>query len=216
MIAVVDYGSGNLHSVTKAFEAIGAEVRIASSAGDLEEAERIVLPGVGSFAEGMRNLRRSGLVEALSEQVLVRRKPFLGICLGMQMLSEEGNEDGVHAGLGWIRGRVVAMTPADRGLKIPHMGWNDVTPSGNAREFFAGLPAKTAFYFAHSYHLIDAEPANVAATTDYGGPVVAAVRKDNIFATQFHPEKSQHIGLLMLRNFAHWKPAARPAGGVSA
>ena len=216
MIAVVDYGSGNLHSVTKAFEAVGAEAGVASTAEELARAERIVLPGVGSFAEGVRSLRRSGLVEALAEQVLVRRKPFLGICLGMQMLSEEGSEDGVHAGLGWIAGRVVAMKPSDRALKIPHMGWNDVAPAAGGREFFAGLPAKTAFYFAHSYHLEGAEPGSVAATTDYGGPVVAAVRKDNIFATQFHPEKSQHLGLLMLRNFANWKPAARPAGGVSA
>lgn len=216
MIAVVDYGSGNLHSVAKAFEAIGAEVRIASVPADLERAERIVLPGVGSFAEGMGSLRASGLVAALTEQVLERRKPFLGVCLGMQMLADEGSEDGVHAGLGWIHGRVVPLKPSDPSLKIPHMGWNEVAPAAAAKELFAGLPGKASFYFAHSYRFDCAENVAVAATVEYGDPLVAAVLKGNIFATQFHPEKSQHLGLLLLRNFLKWQPTVHAGGGVSA
>jgi glutamine amidotransferase len=216
MIAVVDYGSGNLHSVAKAFETIGADVRVASAPAHLEDAERVVLPGVGSFAEGMRNLKASGLLAALTEQVLERRKPFLGVCLGMQMLATEGSEEGVHAGLGWIKGRVVPLKPSDPSLKIPHMGWNEVARADSAKDLFAGLPAKPAFYFAHSYRFECAEPAAVAATAGYGGEIVAAVRKDNVFAVQFHPEKSQHLGLMLLRNFLQWKPAAKAAGGVTA
>lgn len=216
MIAVVDYGSGNLRSVAKAFEAIGADVKVTSLSADLASADRIVLPGVGSFAEGMRHLRERGLIEALSHEVLNNRKPFLGICLGMQMLAEEGSEDGVHPGLGWVAGRVVPLAPSAPGLKVPHMGWNDVSKPPVPSELFARLPAKPVFYFAHSYRFEAADPAHVASSSDYGGPFSAAVLKDNVFATQFHPEKSQQNGLQLLRNFVGWKPAAAPAGGVSA
>lgn len=215
MIAVVDYGSGNLRSVAKAFEAVGADVKVTGDPADLTAAERIVLPGVGSFAEGMRNLRARGLVDALGREVLGRGKPFLGICLGMQMLADEGSEDGVHPGLGWIPGRVVPI-PAAAGFKVPHMGWNEVTRPAPASDLFSRLPAKPTFYFAHSFRFEASDPALVASTADYGGAFTAALLKGNIFATQFHPEKSQQNGLLLLRNFLAWAPSAASAGGVSA
>ncbi len=216
MIAVVDYGSGNLRSVAKAFEAIGADVKVTGTPADLALAERIVLPGVGSFAEGMRNLRERGLVPALEREVVANRKPFLGICLGMQMLAEEGSEDGVHRGLGWVPGRVVPMPKSPPTLKVPHMGWNEVSRPAFAPELFARLPTKPTFYFAHSYRFEVADPRFVACLCEYGGEFAAAVLKGNIFAAQFHPEKSQQNGLTLLRNFLSWKPSVAAEGGVSA
>lgn len=216
MIVVVDYGSGNLRSVAKAFEAIGAEVKVTGLPADLADAERIVLPGVGSFAEGMRNLRERGLIEALGHEVLAKRKPFLGICLGMQMLAEEGSEDGVHRGLGWLPGRVIPMAVPHSSLKVPHMGWNEITRPAGPAALFARLPAKPTFYFAHSYRFEASDPRVVAATSDYGGNFTAAVLKGNIFASQFHPEKSQQNGLTLLKNFVAWQPSVASAGGVSA
>lgn len=205
MIVVVDYGMGNLHSVAKAFEAIGGSVVISGKPEDLRRAERIVLPGVGAFADGIKNLGKAGLLEVLKDEA-AKGKPLLGICLGMQMLAEEGSENGAHQGLGLIEGRVVALKPADAQLKIPHMGWNNIAPGAGSVSFFKGMSASPTFYFAHTYYMECAKPETVAATCDYGGVFTAAIQKGNIFATQFHPEKSQQNGLRLLRHFVSWKP----------
>lgn len=204
LTAVVDYGMGNLHSVRHALEAAGAHVEVTSRPDTLEAADRIVLPGVGAFAECVENLRASGMVEALEEQVLKNGKPLLGICLGLQVLAREGHEMQVHQGLNWLPASVRKLDPG-RGLKVPHVGWNDVTPCG-AHPLFHGFRPAPTFYFLHSYALVPDDPALVAATTDYGGRVTAAIARDNIFATQFHPEKSQENGQRLLRNFLAWKP----------
>ncbi|MBI4347020.1 MAG: imidazole glycerol phosphate synthase subunit HisH [Elusimicrobia bacterium] len=209
MIVVVDYGMGNLRSVAKAFEAMAAEVLVSADPADLARAERIVLPGVGAFCDGIRNVERAGWPEALRREVLEGGKPFLGICLGMQMLAEEGREHGTAAGLGWVKGTVDALRAP--GLKIPHMGWNAVSLSQKEHPLFAGLGASPIFYFAHSFVLHGAEPAAVAATCDYGGPFTAAVAAGNVAAVQFHPEKSQDAGLRLLRNFMSWTPERRPS-----
>lgn len=198
MIAVVDYGMGNLRSVAKALEAIGEEPRITSAAADLRAASHIVLPGVGAFGQCAANLRATGLVEVLTEEVRGRGKPFLGICVGMQLLVERSEEGGEDAGLGWFAGVVRRFDGApDR--KVPHMGWNDVAADADA-PMFKGLRHRV-FYFVHSYFVELAQPSLVAATCDYGGPFAAAVTAGNIWAVQFHPEKSQQNGLKLLRNF---------------
>jgi len=205
MIALVDYGMGNLHSVQSAFEATGAEVTLARRPEDLEAADRIVLPGVGAFAECLGSLRASGLVDALTEQVIERRKPFLGICVGLQVLARTGEEGGETAGLGWLPGVVRRLDSGDLGLKVPHVGWNEVTPKPGV-SMFAGLRSSPTFYFVHSYHLVPDDPSMVAATADYGVPITAALQYRNMFATQFHPEKSQQNGLRVLENFLEWTP----------
>lgn len=205
MIALVDYGMGNLHSVQSAFEAAGVDVTLARRPEDLETAERIVLPGVGAFAECLGSLHASGLVAALGEQVMVRRKPFLGICVGLQVLATTGEEGGTTAGLGWLPGVVRRLDVGEAGLKVPHVGWNEVAPSGEVA-MFAGLRPAPTFYFVHSYHLVPDDPSMIAATADYGSPITAAVQHRNIFATQFHPEKSQQNGLRLLENFLGWQP----------
>lgn len=199
-VAVVDYGMGNLHSVSKALETAGADVLISDNPRDIEQAERIVLPGVGSFAQGIRHLFDLNLVDMLNEQVLVKKKPFLGICLGMQLAAKTGEEHGLHNGLGWVDAKVVRFNFRDKEFKVPHLGWNDVefikeTP------LFKGLKSPTTFYFVHSYHFV---PNGQGATTglcDYGGRFVASVCLDNIYLVQFHPEKSQGDGLKVLENF---------------
>lgn len=214
-VAIVDYGSGNLRSAAKAFERAAAEaglplcVRVTDDAAEIRAAERIVLPGVGAFGDCRTGLMaRRGLAEALTEAVLGEKKPFLGICVGMQLLATEGHEHGTHPGLGWIPGEVSRLAEGP-GLKIPHMGWNSLalTASGAAHPVFRGLPADAQVYFVHSYALAPADAADVLATTDYGGPVTAAVGRGNIVGTQFHPEKSQAVGLAVIRNFLTWMPA---------
>ena len=198
MIAVVDYGMGNLRSVAKALEAIGEEPRITSSAADLRAATHIVLPGVGAFGQCAANLRATGLVDALTEEVRGRGKSFLGICVGMQLLVERSEEGGDQAGLGWFPGTVRRFEPApDR--KVPHMGWNDVAADETA-PMFTGIRHRV-FYFVHSYFVEFAQPLPWAATCDYGCSFPAAVAAGNIWAVQFHPEKSQQNGLKLLRNF---------------
>ena len=204
MITVVDYGVGNLRSVAKALEAVGAEVRVSSRAEDLRQAERLVLPGVGAFAPGMANLKAAGLVDVLTEEVRDRGKPLLAICLGQQLLARESEEDGLHAGLGWLPGRVVEFDLRGTSLKVPHMGWNEVLPQEES-PFFEGLGPASNFYFVHSYHVVCDDPQMVVATARYGITFTAALRHENIFATQFHPEKSQENGLRLLRNFVAWK-----------
>jgi len=200
MIAVIDYGMGNLHSVSKALEAVGADVSITSDAAVLKEAEKIVLPGVGSFGQGMKHLRDSRLVEALNEEVIEKKKPFLGICLGMQLAAKSGEEQGLNVGLGWLDASVIALNAPSRDVKIPHMGWNDVDFIGEP-PLFKGLKSPTTFYFVHSYHLVPRDLSGVTGLCEHGMPFVASVSQDNIHLVQFHPEKSQRKGLTVLENF---------------
>jgi glutamine amidotransferase len=204
MIAIVDYGMGNLRSVLNAFEVINAPARLTTAAADLREAHAIVVPGVGAFGDGMRNLTALGIVEALAEEVLVRKKPYLGICLGLQFLAREGREHGVTGGLGWLGGVVRRLAPADAACKVPHMGWNDVTVVRDS-ELFRDVDDRPVFYFLHGFQLDPAGESSaesaVVATTQHGERVTAAVQRDNVFGVQFHPEKSQEAGLQVLRNF---------------
>jgi glutamine amidotransferase len=214
-VAIVDYGSGNLRSAEKAFERAareaGLDIAIAVTADPavVARAERVVLPGVGAFADCRAGLDAvPGMVEALREAVEVRGTPFLGICVGMQLMAERGLEYVTSEGLGWIPGDVVRIEPSDPALKVPHMGWNTLTLVRD-HPVFAGIetgPAGLHAYFVHSYHLAATDPATVVATTDYGGPVTAVVARDNLVGTQFHPEKSQHLGLALISNFLKWRP----------
>ena len=212
LVALIDYGSGNLRSAEKALARAAAERRtghdIAVTADPelAATADRIVLPGVGAFADCMAGLKAlPGMVAALGEAVLKRGTPFLGICVGMQLLARVGREFGDHSGLGWIEGDVVRMTPSDLALKIPHMGWNELVFQ-RPHPIFAGLENGTHAYFVHSYVIRPADPEHILATTDYGGPFAAAVGLRNIAGTQFHPEKSQGAGLHILGNFLEWNP----------
>jgi glutamine amidotransferase len=198
MIAVVDYGMGNLRSVAKSLEAIGQDVCVTTSARDLRDATHIVLPGVGSFDRCADNLRASGLVDALHEEVQHRKKPFLGICVGMQLLAERGDEGSGASGLGWIKGRVQRL-PDDSGVKVPHVGWNDIAVDPGD-PLFQGV-RHPVFYFVHSYFLTCAASGVVTSTCDYGVEFAATVSSDNIVGVQFHPEKSQQNGLRFLQNF---------------
>ena len=209
MVVVVDYGICNVRSVVKALELVGATVRVSSAPRDLDEAERIVLPGVGAFEHGMTNLAARGLIEPLADQVLGKGKPFLGICLGMQLLARTSHEFGVHEGLGWLPATVKAFAleaegSKGRGLKVPHIGWTEVSLD-RASPLFAGVSKAPSFYFVHSYHMVCDSTDLVAASAEYGVRFTAAVQRDNIFATQFHPEKSQDDGLRLLENFLQWQ-----------
>jgi imidazole glycerol-phosphate synthase subunit HisH len=206
ILALVDYGAGNLHSVRSALGAAGAEGVVVTADPDVvRAADRIVLPGVGAFGACAAGLRAiPGLVEAMQERVLVGAAPFLGICVGMQLLGTRGLEHGVTPGLGWIAGEVRAIEVTDPAIKIPHMGWNDVVslPHRDGAELIAPGEA----YFLHSYHLVPDDGHHVAAVTDHGGGLVAAVARDNILGVQFHPEKSQSYGLELLARFLDWTP----------
>ncbi|CAN5234553.1 imidazole glycerol phosphate synthase subunit HisH [soil metagenome] len=203
MIALIDYGAGNLHSVHNALNKAGAVDAVITADPDaVARADRIVLPGVGAFRACRDALVRiDGMVDAMRDAVLGRGVPFLGVCVGMQLLADAGEEFGRHEGLGWIPGTVRIIEPADAAIKVPHMGWNDVVP---ARPH--ALLERGEAYFLHSYHFDAADPADVAATTDHGGPLVAAVARDTIMGVQFHPEKSQSYGLSFLSRFLEWKP----------
>lgn len=202
-LALIDYGAGNLHSVDNALRKAGADdVIITSDPHAVRRADRIVLPGVGAFRACRDALVAiPGMVEAMNEAVRVRAVPFLGVCVGMQLLADAGEEFGRHEGLGWIGGTVRLIEPADPAIKVPHMGWNDValtTPSP--------LLEPGEAYFLHSYHFDVASPADIAAVTDHGGPLVAAVARDTVIGCQFHPEKSQGYGLSFLSRFLEWRP----------
>ncbi|MDB5736051.1 MAG: Imidazole glycerol phosphate synthase subunit HisH [Alphaproteobacteria bacterium] len=207
--ALIDYGSGNLASAAKALaRAANGKSDIVTTADPqvVLDAERIVLPGVGAFADCMRGLNAvPGMVEALREKVLKEGAPFLGICVGMQLLATVGVEFGRHAGLGWIAGEVVKITPDDKSLKIPHMGWNEIRKA-QSHPLLEGIPDKAHAYFVHSFQLKPVLPDDLIATTDYGGPLTAMVGNENIAGTQFHPEKSQAIGIKLLENFLNWRP----------
>ena len=204
MLTIVDYGMGNLNSVAKAFENLRAEITVSSLASDLERADRIVLPGVGAFAKGMKNLNDLSLIEPLRQHVCEAGKPFLGLCLGMQLLAEDSYELGHHQGLGWLPATVKPVE-ASGDFKSIHIGWNDVSPRGNC-PLFAGLGAEPNFYFVHGYHVVCDDEDLIAGTTEYGYEFVSAVQKGNILGVQFHPEKSQETGLALLRNFLRWEP----------
>jgi len=214
-VAIIDYGSGNLHSAAKAFERAAREggselaIKVTARPEDVADADRIVLPGVGAFADCKRGLEEvPGMIDALEEAVQERGKPFLGICVGLQLMAERGLEHGVTPGLGWIKGEVRAIAPSDPDLKVPHMGWNTLRVV-RANPLLEGVPTGEGglhAYFVHSYHLVPEEKADLVASTDYGGPITAFVAKDNMAGTQFHPEKSQKLGLVLIANFLRWKP----------
>ena len=214
-VTIIDYGSGNLHSALKAFERAAresgsdAEIVLTSDPDAVAAADRVVLPGVGAFADCYQGLHRvAGMRDALELAVRQKGRPFLGICVGMQLMASRGLEYGVHEGLGWIDGEVDAIRPTDPALKIPHMGWNTL----NLRrphpllEGIATGPDGLHAYFVHSYHLTPANSADLVAVTDYCGPVTAMVARDNLAGTQFHPEKSQRLGLALIANFLSWRP----------
>jgi len=212
LVALIDYGSGNLRSAEKALARAAAErgtghtIVVTADPEVAAKAERIVLPGVGAFADCMAGLKAlPGMVEALSDAVLARGIPFLGICVGMQLLASFGREFGDHPGLGWIEGDVVRMTPSDPMLKIPHMGWNELSFAA-PHPLFAGIEQGAHVYFVHSYVIRPTDRAHVLASCDYGGPFAAAIGRGNIVGTQFHPEKSQATGLTILGNFLEWRP----------
>jgi len=209
-VALIDYGSGNLASAAKALAkaagGTGYEIVTTADPTAVKAAERIVLPGVGAFADCMRGLSSiPGMVPMLREKVLKEGAPFLGICVGMQLLATVGREFGDHAGLGWIAGEVVKIKPADTALKIPHMGWNELKIV-QRHKLLDGIESGAHAYFVHSYHFVPALPDDLIATTDYGGTLTAVVGNENIAGTQFHPEKSQATGLKLLSNFLKWRP----------
>lgn len=203
--ALIDYGAGNLRSVANALAAAGGTGVVVTADPDrVRRADRIVLPGVGAFRACIEALGAvPGLIEAMTERVEAGA-PFLGICVGMQLLAERGVEFGITPGLGWIAGEVRRIDAADPGIKVPHMGWNDVVPANTTGA--AGLVAPGEAYFLHSFHFAVAEPAAIAATTDHGGALVAAVAKDTVLGVQFHPEKSQGYGIALLDRFLAWRP----------
>jgi imidazole glycerol-phosphate synthase subunit HisH len=214
-VVIIDYGSGNLHSAAKAFERAAresgsnSEIIVSASVADLASADRIVLPGVGAYSDCKRGLDSvPGLLATLDDVVRKKARPFLGICVGMQLMSERGLEHGVTHGLGWIKGDVTAIQPHDPALKIPHMGWNTLTVAmpHALLDGIATGPHGLHAYFVHSYHLAARERRVIVAETDYGGPVTAMIADGNIAGTQFHPEKSQKLGLKLLANFLTWSP----------
>ncbi len=202
MIAIIDYGMGNLQSIRNAFEVLGAEVFVTNDPNDLERATAIILPGVGAFRDGMRNLREKGFIPILQEQIIEQKKPYLGICLGMQFLAKRSHEHGLYEGLGWIDGEVTLIKPEKGGYKVPHVGWNEVQFKRKC-SLFNDLGEKETFYFVHSYSLVPTidEQNIVLGTTWHGTEIVASIQKGNIFGVQFHPEKSQGAGLKILENF---------------
>ena len=214
-VAIIDYGSGNLRSATKAFEraareaGIEAQIDLTADADRVRTADRIVLPGVGAYADCAAGLRAvPGMWEAVEEVAIAKARPFLGICVGMQLMSERGLEKTITNGFGWISGDVKEITPTDPALKIPQIGWNTIELR-REHPLFAGIPTGPTglhAYFVHSYHLDARKPDEVLAEADYGGPVTATVARDNLVGTQFHPEKSQALGLALITNFLKWRP----------
>ena len=207
-LAIINYGSGNLHSVNKSFEAANKnlqepyDIQVTNDPKVVSNADKIVLPGVGAFADCKKSIFDiQGMYDSLEESVLNKKIPFMGICVGMQLLAEKAEEFGMHEGFGWIPGSVVKITEAE-GYKIPHMGWNEV--DFNENPLFLGLEQKTNFYFVHSYYFETANSEDTAATTNYPNVITAAVKKENIFGTQFHPEKSHNSGQVILTNFLKW------------
>lgn len=199
-VAVIEYGMGNVDSVFRAVEECGGKPFVASAATEINEADAIILPGVGAFGDGIRKIREQRLDEIMAERVLDRGIPFLGICLGMQLLAEKGHEFGEHRGLNWIRGEVVRLQPDTPGVRIPHVGWNEVHAQADS-PLLRGIAPGRDFYFVHSYHFVCGRAENRLASTPYCGGFVSVIGEKNIFGVQFHPEKSQRAGFQVLRNF---------------
>jgi glutamine amidotransferase len=204
MVGIVDYGMGNIRSVFNAVEMSGGNVEICGSPEELADKDRIILPGVGAFKDCSAALRELGFAEALNRLVLSERKPILGICLGMQVMARKSYEGGEFDGLGWFEAEVVKIKPEDPALKVPQIGWNNITKKDHP--LFEGLPESPDFYFVHSFHANCEKPDDIVAVCDYGMTITAAIAKDNIFASQFHPEKSQDYGLRIIENFLEWNP----------
>lgn len=205
MVGVVDYGMGNLKSVFSAIEYIGSKVMICKYPEDLFKVDYVIIPGVGAIEQCVLKLKESGFTQALNEVVLQQGKPTLGICLGMQVMCKVSHENGENICLGWFDAEVIKLNPSIPTMKVPNIGWNK-TYFDQTNKLFQGLPASVDFYFVHSYHAKLSNLNEVAAWYEYDGKVTAAMMKDNIFATQFHPEKSQDVGLRILENFVKWKP----------
>jgi glutamine amidotransferase len=215
-VALIDYGSGNLRSAAKAFEKVVGElakdlgrgdVVVTTDAKALDDATHIVLPGVGAFRDCRDGvLAIPGMMDALTRNVIEKKKPFLGICVGMQLMARWGREHGDTEGFGWIAGEVARLTPSDAALKIPHMGWNDLHFDPNAHPVLESLTPGAFAYFVHSYAMRAENPSDVLATVDYGGAITAIVGRDNMIGTQFHPEKSQRVGQAVIAGFLKWKP----------
>lgn len=200
-ITVIDYGMGNLDSVRRALEECGAKARIVSSPNEIGDTAGIVLPGVGAFPVGMKNLIERGFDKVLKEEVFTKKRPFLGICLGMQLLADHGQEGGLTDGLGWIPGEVRRLSETEQNERIPHVGWNEVHLKDSGHPLFKNLRNQLDFYFVHSYHFASASPKSILATTPYAGTFNSVVGLDRVFGVQFHPEKSQKAGFQLLRNF---------------
>lgn len=204
-IAVVDYGMGNVRSLTNALEYLGCDVVITGEPAVLDDADRIVLPGVGAFGDAMKAIRQRGLEDVLTRQALVVRKPILGICLGMQLFARSSDEHGEHRGLSWLDAEIERLA-VQRPSKVPHVGWNEIEFPENDWLFRGVRRGEANFYFVHSYHMVCHDASDVVATTDYGRPITAVVRRANLVAAQFHPEKSQDNGLRLLQNWVAWTP----------
>ena len=204
MIGVIDYGAGNLRSVLNAFRALGQTPVVIQKPSELVQASGVVLPGVGAFGKGMEKLKQMGLIEALNEAAVVQKKPFLGICLGLQFLASVSREQGEHKGLGWLNGTVEAIVPSSSRHRIPHMGWNNLALE-RTTPLFEGVSETPTFFFVHSYELVleRDESRFVTCTCDHGTKIISSVQKENIFGVQFHPEKSQADGLCVLKNFVN-------------
>lgn len=214
-VVIVDYGSGNLRSVAKAFEratlssSCNSTVLVSAKPEDVSKADRVVLPGVGAFGDCLRGLELiPGLIESITDATIRKGRPFLGICVGMQLMATISREHGIHRGLDWIQGEVIPINPFIRvpPLKVPHMGWNELQFLDKTNPLFSDLQDKSHVYFVHSYHFVVVNPKYCLATTDYGGSITAMVHRNNLVGTQFHPEKSQTIGLTLIANFLRWSP----------
>jgi len=204
-VGVIDYGMGNLFSIISALEFIGADVTICQTPDSLKKVDRIILPGVGAFKDCIDTIISSGFKDALTREVIEKGKPIYGICLGLQIMGQKSSEFGKHKGLGWIEGDVIQLKPDVHNLRVPHVGWNNVNYIEDS-PLFADLPESPDFYFVHSFYLKCDQNQDVEATCDYGQTVTAAIKKNNIFASQFNPEKSQDFGLKVLENFLSWIP----------
>ena len=211
-IVIIDYGSGNLRSASKAFEKVATDenlpldIIVSANPEDLNKASRIVLPGQGAFADCMAGLTKiPGMIESLEQNVLKKAKPFLGICVGMQLMATRGLEYGEHKGLNWIPGDVIKITPADKTLKIPHMGWNEIAVTQPSHFSLRSIETSEHFYFVHSFMVECKDKAHVLAQTNYGGPITAAIGRDNMIGVQFHPEKSQKAGVTLISDFLKWR-----------
>ena len=206
MIAIIDYGMGNVKSISNAINYIGRESVVTADPKLIDKASHLILPGVGAFGDAMNNLTARGLIEIIEEQVFVKNKPFLGICLGLQLLATSSQEHGFHKGLGWFDAEVVKLSFENNCMKIPHMGWNDITIDLKHPIFARLKENELTFYFVHSYYINCNNNQDIVATCDYGIKFTAVIQKDNIVATQFHPEKSQDNGIQVLENFINWNP----------